>query len=134
MHTGRVEPSARRPRRIVAYAWQPRPRLEVDLVRVQAVPVDHQLAQRRRLQLALQVADKRQVLLVAQQDECARPAERIGVRVKQARAWYRLQISTRGIPGVGRVDRRLILDQAIKHSVAWQGWSCDLRMQTNTIP
>ena len=75
----RVEPSARQVFRRVGYAWQARQRLEVKLVRIQAL-VDHQIAQRRRLQLPLQVANKRQVLLVTQQNEGPRPAERIGVR------------------------------------------------------
>ena len=57
--------------------------------------------------VAVDVGDERQVVLAAQQDECARATQRVGVGVKHARAGYRQQVVSRGVPGVGCVDHGL---------------------------
>jgi hypothetical protein len=54
-----------------------------------------------------QVADERQVVLIAEQNERARTTQRVGVGEVEACAGERLQIAARRVPGVGRMDRRL---------------------------
>ncbi len=93
--------------------------------------VDHPRSQRRWIEVALQIADKGQVLLVTQHDECPRAGQRVGMRVKQARAWHRLQITTRGIPGIGGVDLRLDLDQVLRGLARPVSEGCS---QISTIP
>jgi hypothetical protein len=78
--------------------------LEIDQVRIDAEAIDRQLPKLAWVYVALDVGYERQVLLAAQQDECARTAERLGVRKVQAGSWHGQQVAARRIPRVGGVD------------------------------
>jgi len=53
------------------------------------VDVDQQISERGRIDVALQIGDEGQVLLITQENESARSGQGVGVAVKEAGAWDR---------------------------------------------
>jgi len=68
--------------------------------------VDDDPANRGRCKVSFEIGDEGQVLLIAEQHVGMRSAQRIGVRVEQARAGDRLQVAARRIPRVGGMNGR----------------------------
>ncbi len=56
---------------------------------IEAVDLDQQISERRRIDVALQIGDEGQVLLITQENESARSGQGVGVAVKEAGVWDR---------------------------------------------
>jgi hypothetical protein len=92
---------------VVPHARQAWRGLEIDQVGVEAELLDEHRAEQTRSDVALEVGDEGQVLLIAEQDIRPRTTQGLGVSVEEARAWHGQEGAAGRIPRVGGMDLKL---------------------------